>query len=96
MCQSVICSDIKDRDLSQLHWLNQHSDLWSKTGFSKEVNRAASLRNWLKMMLVARGDLQEDYSQAAIAAIDKSQYWQTAERFFTLLGNVPEVFLNTI
>jgi uracil-DNA glycosylase len=75
-------------------WDNAVHDLWSKTGFSKEVNRATSLRNWLKMMLVARGDLQEDYSQAAIAALDKSQYWQTAEQFFTSLINKGFLLLN--
>lgn len=59
--------------------------LWSKTGLSKEVNRATSLRNWIKMLLIARGDLARDSSQAAIAALDKSAYWQTAEQFFNSL-----------
>jgi uracil-DNA glycosylase len=60
--------------------------LWSQTGLSKEVNCATSLRNWIKMLLVARGDLQaENCSQAAIAALDKSAYWQTAEQFFSFL-----------
>ncbi len=60
--------------------------LWSETGLSKEVNRATSLRNWMKMLLIARGDLpQQDSSQSAIAALDKSNYWQTAEQFFTSL-----------
>lgn len=68
--------------------------LWSKTGLSKEVNRATSLRNWIKMMLVARGDLQEDTSQPAIAVLDKSQYWQTAEQFFTSLVNKGFLLLN--
>jgi uracil-DNA glycosylase len=47
--------------------------LFSDKGFSKEVNRATSLRNFLKMALVARGDLsKEDTSQHAIAALDKT------------------------
>ncbi len=47
--------------------------LFSQTGLSKEVNRATSLRNFIKMALVARGDLSlSDTSQAAIASIDKS------------------------
>jgi len=46
--------------------------LFSETGLSKEVNRATSLRNFVKMSLVARGDLKkEDTSQEAISQIDK-------------------------
>ena len=46
--------------------------LFSQTGLSKEVNRATSLRNFVKMSLVARGDLEkEDTSQEAISQIDK-------------------------
>ena len=46
--------------------------LFSQTGLSKEVNRATSLRNFVKMSLVARGDLKkEDTSQEAINQIDK-------------------------
>jgi uracil-DNA glycosylase len=32
-------------------------DLWSETGLSKPVNRATSLRNFMKMLLVANGQL---------------------------------------
>lgn len=47
--------------------------LFSDTGLSKEVNRATSLRNFVKMALVARGDLNEDNtSQEAIAKVDKT------------------------
>jgi uracil-DNA glycosylase len=47
--------------------------IFSESGLSKEVNRATSLRNFVKMALLARGDLQaEDLSQEAIARIDKS------------------------
>lgn len=35
-------------------------ELWSETGLSKPVNRATSLRNFMKMLLVAEGQLQED------------------------------------
>ncbi len=46
--------------------------LFSDTGLSKEVNRATSLRNFIKMALLARGDLtKEDTSQEAISKIDK-------------------------
>jgi len=48
-------------------------NIFSDQGLSKEVNRATSLRNFMKMALVARGDLSlEDLSQGAIAAIDKT------------------------
>ncbi|BAF73153.1 uracil-DNA glycosylase family protein [Sulfurovum sp. NBC37-1] len=48
-------------------------EIFSDKGLSKEVNRATSLRNFVKMALVARGDLSlEDLSQDAIAAIDKT------------------------
>jgi uracil-DNA glycosylase len=49
--------------------------LFSQNGLSKEVNRATSLRNFIKMALVANGDLHErDTSQQAIAALDKHRY----------------------
>lgn len=48
-------------------------DLWADTGLSKEVNRATSLRNLIKMMLVAKGKLRpDDTSQSAIAALNKT------------------------
>ena len=46
--------------------------LFSSKGLSKEVNRATSLRNFIKMALLARGDLtREDTSQDAIIEVDK-------------------------
>jgi len=48
-------------------------EIFSEKGLSKEVNRATSLRNFIKMALVARGDLTlENLSQDAIASIDKT------------------------
>ena len=47
--------------------------LFSENGLSKEVNRATSLRNFMKMALIARGDLdKEEVSQESISQIDKS------------------------
>lgn len=63
-------------------WDNAVGDLWSPQGLSKPVNRATSLRNLIKMLLVARGDLITDTSQQAIAQIDKSGLVQTAEQLF--------------
>jgi len=47
--------------------------LFSDTGLSKEVNKATSLRNFIKMALVASGDLAPQHtSQSDIAQVDKS------------------------
>jgi len=43
-------------------------DLWSETGLSKPVNRATSLRNFMKMLLVAGGHLQPDATGGAAMA----------------------------
>jgi uracil-DNA glycosylase len=44
--------------------------LWGDTGLSKAVNRATSLRNFMKMLLVADGRLRaDDCSGAALAPI---------------------------
>lgn len=49
--------------------------LWDeKNGLSKEVNKATSLRNFMKMLLVANGTLKEDTSKEAIVKVDKSDY----------------------
>jgi uracil-DNA glycosylase len=49
------------------------SGIFGDRGLSKEVNRATSLRNFIKMALLARGDLtSKDTSQEAIARLDKS------------------------
>ncbi|WP_457603116.1 uracil-DNA glycosylase [Nitratifractor sp.] len=46
--------------------------IFSETGLSREVNRATSLRNFIKMSLAAEGALDcEDLSQQAIAALPK-------------------------
>lgn len=75
-------------------WDNAVHDLWSANGLSKAVNRATSLRNFIKMLLLARGDLIANFSQNAIAAIDKTPYWQTAEQFFNSMINKGFVLLN--
>ncbi len=49
-------------------------NLFSSTGLSKEVNRATSLRNFMKMALVASDRLKaEDTSQEAISKLDKTE-----------------------
>jgi uracil-DNA glycosylase len=45
-------------------------ELWSEAGLSKPVNRATSLRNFMKMLLVADGQLQlDDTGGAAMAPV---------------------------
>lgn len=54
--------------------------LFSDKGLSKEVNRATSLRNFIKMALLARGDLSMDNtSQEAIGQIDKTSLIDSIE-----------------
>lgn len=49
--------------------------LWHESnGLSKEVNKATSLRNFMKMLLVSNGSLDNDTSKEAIAQVDKSDY----------------------
>jgi len=48
-------------------------ELWSETGLSKPVNRATSLRNFMKMLLVADGQLNvDDTGGAAMAPIARA------------------------
>jgi uracil-DNA glycosylase len=63
-------------------WDNGVGSLWSASGLSKEVNRATSLRNLIKMFLFARGNLTNDFSQEAIAALNKSEFQQTGRQLF--------------
>jgi uracil-DNA glycosylase len=51
--------------------------IFSSSGLSKEVNRATSLRNFVKMLLLCEGELDEDFSKAALSRIDMSRYIQT-------------------
>ena len=43
-------------------------ELWSEAGLSKPVNRATSLRNFMKMLLVADGHLHADATSGAALA----------------------------
>lgn len=64
-------------------WDNAVDELWSATGLAKAVNRATSLRNWLKMLLVAEGVLtRNNVSQTAIAKLDKSHFVSTLADLF--------------
>ena len=50
-------------------------DIFSENGLSKSVNRATSLRNFIKMLLVAKGALSQDNTtQDAIKNLDKRYF----------------------
>jgi len=67
-------------------WDGAVQDLWSSNGLSKKVNRASSLRNFIKMLLVAQGSLSNtNLNQTAIADLDKSAYVQNIAGLF---GNI--------
>jgi uracil-DNA glycosylase len=63
-------------------WDNSVTQLWSPQGLSTQVNKATSLRNLIKMLLVARGDLDSDTSQQAITQVNKSDLVSTAQELF--------------
>ena len=70
--------------------------IFSDSGLSKEVNRATSLRNFIKMALVARGELTlEDLSQDAIAAIDKTALIRSIEALRLNFEKSGVLLLNT-
>lgn len=71
-------------------------ELWSSTGLSKQVNRATSLRNLIKMLLVAESVLDQAYcNQAEIARINKQDYVQTGAALFENLLRHGFLLLNT-
>lgn len=71
-------------------------ELWSDKGLSKKVNRATSLRNILKMMLIAEGHLDKNHtSQADIVAVNKQHLVQTNQELFANFLNRGFLLLNT-
>ena len=52
-------------------------DIFSENGLTKEVNRATSLRNFMKMALLCDGALSDDFSKDAVASVDKTSYIKT-------------------
>ena len=69
--------------------------IWSDTGLSKPVNRATSLRNMIKMLLIAEGKLTPPHTtQADIAKLDKQQLVQTNQELFQNFLNHGFLLLN--
>ncbi len=76
-------------------WDAAVGDLWSETGLNKRVNRATSLRNIIKMLLIAEGYLKANHcDQASIAALNKSKLVQTNADFFGNLLKLGFLLLN--
>lgn len=76
-------------------WDAAVAELWSPTGMSKSVNRATSLRNILKMLLIAEGSLEpQKATQDEIAKINKKPFVQTNEELFTNFINHGFLLLN--
>lgn len=71
-------------------------NLFSPSGLSKEVNRATSLRNFIKMALVASDRLKEnDTSQEAISRLDKTQMINSIEELRLNFEKNGVLLLNT-
>lgn len=72
--------------------------LWSDGGLSKAVNRATSMRNIIKTVLLAEqrqvADSHGKISQQAIAAIDKSDMIQTMPELFANLQQAGFLMIN--
>lgn len=76
-------------------WDAAVKELWSDTGLSKKVNRATSMRNILKMLLIADGALTaNNTTQEAIANLNKTAYIQTNDEFFQNMLNHGFLLLN--
>ena len=76
-------------------WDAAVTDLWSPQGMSKRVNRATSLRNFIKMLLVAENLLTPPHcAQPDILQIEKSPLTQTNDELFHRLQEEGFLLLN--
>jgi uracil-DNA glycosylase len=77
-------------------WDNAVQTIWSENGLEKCVNRATSLRNFIKMLLRAQGFLSPgDTTQASIAALAKHGLITTITQLFNNMMNHGFLLLNT-
>jgi len=71
-------------------------NLFNEKGFSKEVNRATSLRNFLKMLLLSEGYLSsDDLSQNAISKIPKDDFIDSIDELRVNFEKNGVLLLNT-
>ncbi len=76
-------------------WDNAVTALWSDTGLDKKVNRATSLRNLIKLLLVAEGLLQPNQTgQTEIAKVNKKDLIKTNKQLFDNFTNKGFLLLN--
>ena len=76
-------------------WDDSVKEIWSETGFSKPVNRATSLRNIIKMLLIAEGVLKPDKTtQPDIASLEKHPFIETNTQLFNNLINHGFLLMN--
>ena len=69
--------------------------LWSATGFSKPLNRATSLRHFIKMLLVAHRILPSNQlDQSSIAQLDHTHHLQTLDEVFNRMLEKGFLLLN--
>jgi uracil-DNA glycosylase len=64
-------------------------------GFSKEVNKATSLRNMMKMFLLCDGKLKDDFSKDAVKRVDSSNYINSIEELKQNFEKNGVLLLNT-
>lgn len=76
-------------------WDASVKELWSPQGLSKKVNRATSLRNIMKMLLIAENLLDQQHpSQDKIAQLNKENLIQTNDELFQNLIDHGFLLLN--
>ncbi len=69
-------------------------ELWSAKGLSTPVNRATSLRNFIKMLLHAEGKLVKPFRAEDIQILDKQDRIQTLDELFCKLIGCGFLLLN--
>jgi uracil-DNA glycosylase len=65
-------------------------ELWSAQGLSKPVNRATSLRNFMKMLMVADGLLAPDSTGSESVAVVSAQAMSPGSEFIQTLPNLQQ------
>lgn len=75
-------------------WDAQVRELWSEKGLSKSVNRATSLRNFIKMLLHAEGLLESPFSAQDIALLSKQDLISSIDALFNKLLSHGFLLLN--
>lgn len=76
-------------------WDAAVEEIWTPTGLSKRVNRATSLRNFIKMLLIGEGLLDPAHcTQTDIANVDKTGLVQTNSELFGNLTRQGFLLLN--